>query len=163
MLTDPFQLAALVLSLLAMLLLLHRKAGAPSKPARATSVRGFTLIELIIAVAIVGILVAVALPSYRDHVRKSRRAEAQAYLMAVAGRQQQFLIDTRARPSPRSRARRRRRTAVYDVTLAAVAGPPPTFLVSATPKSGTDQTLEPCGVLTIDQTGAKTAALTSCW
>src|SRR6187549_4261282 len=58
--------------------------------------RGFTLIEVIIAMAIVAILVAVALPAYRDHMRKSRRAEAQAYLMAVASRQQQFLLDTRA-------------------------------------------------------------------
>ncbi len=49
-------------------------AHAPCHPHRAA--RGFTLIELMIAVAIVAIIVAVALPSYRDSVQKGRRAEA---------------------------------------------------------------------------------------
>lgn len=43
--------------------------------------RGFTLIELMIVVAIVAILAAVAYPSYRDSISKSRRAEARAQLM----------------------------------------------------------------------------------
>lgn len=128
--------------------------------------RGFTLIEVMITVAIVAILATVALPAYRDHVRKSRRAEAQAFLMAVAGRQQQFLLDTRAfagslatvaLPTPANVA------ATYDVVIAAAAGPPPTFLITATPKAASDQPAERCGALSIDQTGAKTAALTSCW
>ncbi len=128
--------------------------------------RGFTLIELIIVIAIVALLVAVALPSYRDHVRKSRRAEAQAYLMSVAGRQTQFLVDTRAYastlatiniPQPSSVA------SFYTVALNVVAGPPPTFTLTATPLAGTDQVNEKCGTLTIDQSGAKTAALSSCW
>ena len=104
-------------------------------PARA---RGFTLIEVIIAMAIVAILVAVALPAYRDHMRKSRRAEAQAYLMAVASRQQQFLLDTRGYapdlttvgiPAPANVS------AAYDLAVAAVAGPPPSFRLTATPKA----------------------------
>jgi type IV pilus assembly protein PilE len=128
--------------------------------------QGFTLIEVMITVAIVAILASIALPTYRDHIRKSVRAEAQAYLLAVAGRQQQFLLDTRAYAgtlatvainAPASVA------AAYDLTLAAVVGPPPTFRVTATPKTGTDQVRERCGALAIDQTGAKTAALTSCW
>ncbi|HSC63624.1 MAG TPA: type IV pilin protein [Caldimonas sp.] len=128
--------------------------------------RGFTLIEVIIAMAIVAILVAVALPSYRDHMRKSRRAEAQAYLMAVASRQQQFLLDTRgyaANLATVGIAAPANVTAVYDVAVAAVVGPPPTFLLTATPKASTDQVYERCGTLGIDQTGAKTAALGTCW
>ena len=128
--------------------------------------RGFTLIEVIIAMAIVAILVAVALPSYRDHMRKSRRAEAQAYLMAVASRQQQFLLDTRGYAATLATvaiAAPANVAGAYDLALASAGGPPPTFRITATPKATTDQVSERCGTLAIDQTGAKTAALSTCW
>ena len=62
---------------------------------KAKGSRGFTLIELMITVAVVGILAAVAYPSYQDHVRKSARRAAQAEMMDIANRQQQFLIAKR--------------------------------------------------------------------
>ena len=43
--------------------------------------RGFTLIEIMIAIAIVALLTAIALPSYQEHVRKSRRAEGKSALL----------------------------------------------------------------------------------
>jgi type IV pilus assembly protein PilE len=56
---------------------------------------GFTLIELMITVAIVAILAAVALPSYRQYVVRSKRSAAQAQMMDIANRQQQFLLANR--------------------------------------------------------------------
>jgi type IV pilus assembly protein PilE len=57
---------------------------------------GFTLIELIIAVVIVGILAAIALPSYNQQILRANRAQAKQFLEDIANRQEQYLLDQRS-------------------------------------------------------------------
>jgi type IV pilus assembly protein PilE len=141
-----------------------------SVPAR--QVRGFTLIELMITVAIIAVLAAVAVPSYQDYIRKSRRSEAQSFMSDVVARQQHFLLDRRAyavsiTALPASNglgmAIPTGVSSFYAVTIATDnTTNPPSFVVTGAP-SGT-QTAEKCGTLTIDQRGVKTASGTgTCW
>lgn len=57
--------------------------------------RGFTLMELMITVAIVGILAAIAYPSYTDYVIRGHRAAAKSEMMDIANRQQQYFLANR--------------------------------------------------------------------
>jgi type IV pilus assembly protein PilE len=57
--------------------------------------RGFTLIELMIVLAVIALIMAVAYPSYRDHVARGQRSQGQQFLSDFAQRQEQFLLDRR--------------------------------------------------------------------
>lgn len=58
--------------------------------------RGFTLIELMITVVVVAILAGIAFPSYTSYVQKGARRAAQAAMMEIANRQQQYLLANRS-------------------------------------------------------------------
>ncbi len=125
--------------------------------------RGFTLMELMIAVAIVGILAAIAYPSYAQYVRKSKRSTAQAALVDIANKQQAYQLDRRAYTAtladvafstPPEIARDYTFTVVVDNATS-----PMTFVATATPIN--NQAAQSEQRLTITQAGARTPAATS--
>lgn len=125
--------------------------------------RGFTLIELMITVAVIGILAAVAYPAYLDQIRKARRAEAQAALMNISARQQQMLLDTRSYATTVAALNVTIPNTVlqtYGITLSVGTATVPTFTATATPSPGS-QASDRCGAMSIDQAGTKSPS--SCW
>jgi len=131
------------------------------------SSQGFTLIELMIVVAIVGILIAVALPAYTDHIAKGKRAEARAVLLEGAQFMERQYSATSAYSTTGFPARLTTAPAGtasgfnYTVTVTAVAT---AYTLTAAPVAPEAK----CGSLVLSHTGAKSvsgASLTSaqCW
>ena len=102
--------------------------------------RGFTLIELMIVVAVIGVLAAIAMPMYQGQVRKANRSAAQAHMLDLANRQQLYLQSARQYASTVAElgvttpADVSRNYAI--VIVPDNAGTPPTFTITANPVSG---------------------------
>ncbi|MES9899117.1 MAG: type IV pilin protein [Sedimenticola sp.] len=118
-------------------------------------IAGFTLVELMITVAIIGILASIALPSYRQYVVRSNRVAAQAEMMEIANFEQQYLLANRAYGDE---------TAIgytlstevatsYSYTITVVATPP-AFTINFTAIGGQAGD----GNLSLDSAGVKTPA-----
>lgn len=121
---------------------------------------GFTLLELLIVVALIGILAAVGYPSYQSSMLKGHRAEAQADMLEAAGFIERIYTENgnyTAAVLPFSVSPRTGTTS-YALTLANNAT---SFTITATPSGA--QSNDPCGTLTVDSTGAQTAAMAGCW
>jgi len=63
-------------------------------PVKRRNQRGFTLIELMIVVAVIGVLVAVALPSYRQHIIRAARVQAQTEMLELASLQEKIFLNS---------------------------------------------------------------------
>lgn len=127
--------------------------------------RGFTLIELMIVVAVVAILAAIAFPSYQEHVRKSRRAQAKADLVELTQQLERHhtVQNTYAGLTLPFTQSPRDGTSQYTISF---NGTPDgsTFTLQAVP--GEAQEKDKCGTLTLDQAGRKTPAASTvegCW
>lgn len=166
----------------------RRHAGRPSQPLRRRVGRlgsklrcrrerrkaGFTLIELMITVAIVAILAAIAYPSYTQHVRRAHRADAKTALLSNA----QFLernftesnaynkgpgganITAASLPYPYSPSGD---DAIYNIGLTVTAT---SYTLTATPASGGAMDGDVCGALTLNHLGVKgvgSGTVAECW
>lgn len=131
--------------------------------------QGFTLIEIMIVVAIIGIISAIAYPSYMAQVQKSKRSDAQIALQQLAQRQESYFSRTYSyaltltqlgyttTDSPEG---------MYTQSIAAgpvacdgtSTAPCTSFVVSASPKAGTSQAGDTdCATFTLDNVGRKGA------
>jgi len=117
---------------------------------------GFTLIELLIVIAVVAILAAIAYPSYQAQIRKGNRAAAQSYMMDLAQREAQYLLDARAYASTEAALNYATTPAdvapYYTISITAPVVAPPAFTITATAIGA--QVAD--GALTIDNQGTKT-------
>jgi type IV pilus assembly protein PilE len=137
---------------------------------------GFTLIELMITVAIVAILAAIAIPSYQSYIRKSRRTDAQALLQAAQLAEEKYRLNNTIYAATANFTD----TAFAGVcptsgsclsqggyyTLTATAGTAGvSYTLTATPVSGTSQAADTaCSPMTIAQTSAGvTNSPADCW
>lgn len=135
---------------------------------------GFTLTELMIVIAIIGILAGIAIPSYRDYIRRASRSEVKTLMLENA----QFLernfteanrydknttgtnITLPNTISPKGGS------AVYNIALNPVTET--TFSMTATPVTGSSMDGDPCGTFTLNQLGQRgvtggTLSAANCW
>lgn len=126
---------------------------------------GFTLIELMIVIAIIGILAAIAYPSYQGALRDSRRGVAQADLVELAGFMERYYTTQGSYNNPLSppvlpfsESPQEGAAKYYDLTTIVAAA---SYAISAAPKNA--QATDYCGTLTLDSTNTKTAAVAGCW
>ena len=152
---------------------LRRSIESPMSSKKFSSSAGFTLVELMITVAIVGILIAVALPSYSEYIRRSDRLEARTTLFeAAAWMERNFSVGNSYLaagifPEIPEGLNRSPKTGLPKYVISVMAGATrSTYSLQAEPQA---TPLDKCGTFMLDETGVRSlgenakAAVAECW
>lgn len=127
-----------------------------------TKQRGFTLVEVMIVVVIIGILAAIAYPNYQEYVRRSNRAEGQAFLQDISARQERYFSQNN-----------KYITSITDIAKLSATDTSETGKYKLTISDGNSYTLSAapqfsdpkCGTLTLNALGERGAGgtVSDCW
>lgn len=123
--------------------------------------QGFTLIEVMIVVVIIGILASIAYPSYQEYVRRANRAEGQAFLLDIAARQERYFAQNNKYVTDVAEVGKLGGTAGSETgkySLAIDSGDGG-FALTAAPNF----TDTKCGSLTLNALGVRGAGGNDCW
>jgi len=133
--------------------------------------RGFSLIELMVVMTVVGILAAIVYPLYQDSVRRARRADAKTVMLELALWMERFYTEnhrydatwadppvavTSLTPANLRLAPKEGDQKYYAIRLTNLSAQ--TFTIEAAPLAAGPQRSDPCGTLTLTQTGQKGVA-----
>lgn len=131
---------------------------------------GYTLIELLVTMAIVGILASIAIPSYNNYVIKSRRAEGRSFIIEIMQRQEKFYTENSTYTTTLTQVGYPAATAMsedghYRVTAAAALDGIGNNVILTAQPIGSQASDTECGSFIMNSNGSKTTSTSAltCW